>query len=311
MSVPAGSSTQPGRLEPFVLVSLVLHAVLLVLLSRVLAVERFVVPMGEGAVVQVIPVPQAPQPTVSPRTTTQQRSAPGGSGQTTPRPSQPAAATAVAAQPRPATQPPGTSTQASSGRQTAAPPTPSTPPAPARASQEVLASERSPVRATTGAPTTTQPSGREGQGATPDQGAQAQGAVARPGGEGTGGVRQGNPPAGPAEPDLTSAVVVPTGSPDYPKNAVTYGVEGRVTLAVQVGGDGKVAGVTVSESSGNATLDTVASRWVAERWQFKPSSVGRPYQVSVLFEFTIDRDEQGRAEPRVSFRLLDERVRYL
>lgn len=293
------------------LVSLVLHAVLLLLFSRVLAVERFVVPMAEGAVVQVIPVPQAPQATVSARATTQQRSAPGGSGQTTPRPSQPAAASVVASQPRPATQPKGTSTPASSGKQTAAPSAPSTPQAPAKASQEVLTSERSPVQAKTGAPTTSQPSGREGQSTTPGEGAQAEGPVARPGGEGTGGTQQGNPPAGPPEPDLTSAVVVPTGGPEYPKNAVTFGVEGQVTLAVQVGGDGKVTGVTVTQSSGDPTLDRVASRWVAERWRFKPSSIGRPYQVSVLFEFTIDRDEHGRAEPRVSFRLLDERVRYL
>ncbi|HEY8498464.1 MAG TPA: TonB family protein [Limnochordales bacterium] len=312
MSVRAPSSTDPGRLEPFVVVSLALHVVLLLLFSRLLASQRYVLPMGEGAVVQVIPVPPAPQTAVTTRATAQ-RSAPGGSGQETSRPARPAAATAVASQPRPATQPKGPGTEAPVGRgQAQAPPASSASGTPARASQELLTSPGSPVTAVTRAAAREELSGQSGEGLRGGQGAQAQGAVARPGGEGTGGVQAGNPPPGPPEPDFSAAVVVPgAGVPQYPKNAVTYGVEGRVVVTVQVGADGRVTAVKVSQSSGNEALDRVASRWVQEQWRFKPSAAGRPYQVSVLFEFAIQRDDQGRAEPRVSFRLLDERVRYL
>lgn len=310
MAVRATSSTQPGRLEPFIVASLLLHAVLLALFSRALVSQRYFVPMGEGAVVEVIPIPAAPQPSVAGRATPR-ASAPGGSGQATPRPAPPAAATVVAEKPRPATREQGPTSEPASGKA----PQPSRPPAaPAKApkaSSEVLTSPNSPVAAAVASPARTEASGKAEEPRTGEEGARAQGAVTRPKGEGTGGVREGNPPAGPPQPDLAAAVVVDSSSPQYPKNAVTYGVEGRVVLAVTVGPDGQVGEVAVQESSGNAVLDTVARRWVAERWRFKPSSAGRAYQVSVLFEFAIQKDEQGRDRPLVSFRILDERVRYL
>lgn len=310
MVVRVTSSTQPGRLEPFILVSLLLHAVFLVLLSRALSSERHIVPMGEGAVVEVIPIPAAPQPVVTARSTARS-SAPGGSGQASPRPAQPAAAAVVAEKPKPATQVKGPTSEPSSGKTSQPPRPPSAPATAPKVSQEVLTSQRSPVAAAAASPTRTEPAGKAEERRSGEEGTEAQGAVTRPKGEGTGGVREGNPPAGPPQPDLAAAVVVDASSPQYPKNAVTYGVEGRVVLAVTVGADGKVSEVAVKESSGNASLDTVARRWVAERWQFKPSSARRAYQVSVLFEFAINEDDQGRVQPLVSFRLLDERVRYL
>lgn len=309
MATRAGSSTEPGRLEPFIGVSLVLHALLLALVSRALLQPRPLALMGEGAVVQVIPVPAAPQPAVTPTAT--RPSAPGGSGQATPRPARPAAATVVADTPRPATREKGPTAEAASGKapQASRPPGAAAP-AP-RPSAPLLTSPTSPVTAPAGSPTQAQAAGKAQEPREGQEGARAQGPLARPGGEGTGGLREGNPPAGPPQPDMSAAVVVASSGPLYPKNAANEGIEGRVVLAVRVDASGRVTDVAIEQSSGSATLDTVARRWVQDRWRFKPSATGRPYQVSVAFEFTIDRDPQGRPVPLVGFRILDERVRLL
>jgi protein TonB len=57
--------------------------------------------------------------------------------------------------------------------------------------------------------------------------------------------------------------------PAYPRSARRAGVEGRVTLSVQVRADGRVGLVRVSLSSGSAALDSAAISAI-KRWSFSP-----------------------------------------
>ncbi len=92
-------------------------------------------------------------------------------------------------------------------------------------------------------------------------------------------------PAGPTY----GASAVGGALPIYPKHALDRDLEGRVTLMVSVGPDGKVETVTVETSSGEALLDEAAVRAVKQGWVFQPGMVdGKPTpgKVRVTFEFS-------------------------
>ncbi|MEW6044908.1 MAG: TonB family protein [Bacillota bacterium] len=306
MAAKTGPSQQPGRLEPFVGVSLLLHAILLLVLSRVILTDRFVLPKSEGAVVQVIPVAPAPAPgPVSPRPA-RESSAAGGSGQESKK-APPAAAKVVAEKPKPQVTPKTSAPAPAPDKAQVAPrpaPVSSTSP---KSTQQVLTSERGPAVAVAAAPR--EPAAKSAQPETQKE-AEAEGPLTRQDSAGTGGVREDNPPPGPPEPDLTAAMVVDSSPPIYPKNALTYGAQGQVLLEITVSVDGSISSVAFKQRTGTQ-LDAFAERWVRDRWRFKPSSVKRPYRLTVLFDFAITRDEQGRAQPSVSYRLVSERVTYL
>ncbi|MEN8175350.1 MAG: energy transducer TonB [Pseudomonadota bacterium] len=61
--------------------------------------------------------------------------------------------------------------------------------------------------------------------------------------------------------------------PRYPRQARRRGLEGLVILSVEVGLDGRVAGLAVERSSGFAVLDNAARRAVAD-WRFRPALRG-------------------------------------
>jgi protein TonB len=98
---------------------------------------------------------------------------------------------------------------------------------------------------------------------------------------------------------VTGAVVEPrprsgvsNPSPDYPRASRVRGEQGRVTLLVQVGLDGRVTDLAVLGSSGHEALDRAAEAAV-RRWQFEPATQqGRPVfsttTVSIIFRLEQD-----------------------
>lgn len=75
--------------------------------------------------------------------------------------------------------------------------------------------------------------------------------------------------------------------PIYPKNALDQDLEGKVTLTVKVGADGKAEGVTIAQGSGQEVLDQAALR-AAKSWAFQPAMAkGKPAAgtVTLIFEF--------------------------
>lgn len=58
---------------------------------------------------------------------------------------------------------------------------------------------------------------------------------------------------------------------DYPGAALRAEEQGVVSLAVQVGSDGRVTGCSVTASSGSATLDSAACRLYQRRARFEPA----------------------------------------
>jgi periplasmic protein TonB len=61
--------------------------------------------------------------------------------------------------------------------------------------------------------------------------------------------------------------------PPYPGLARSLGEEGRVTLLVRIGIDGRVTDVLLRDSSGSTTLDEAAMRYARKYWRFKPATV--------------------------------------
>ncbi len=77
--------------------------------------------------------------------------------------------------------------------------------------------------------------------------------------------------------------------PPYPKSARQAGTEGRVTLTVEVGPNGRVGSVRVSSSSGSAVLDSAAISAV-KRWSFVPEQKNGKAVTATLrvpFRFTL------------------------
>lgn len=97
------------------------------------------------------------------------------------------------------------------------------------------------------------------------------------------------PPPAPPAPRLAQAAV-PRGSPGdwfsdefYPPAAKRAGVQGRVSVALSVGADGKVADCRVTASSGNADLDETTCRLAKRFGRYKPAldENGKPIESQV------------------------------
>ena len=65
----------------------------------------------------------------------------------------------------------------------------------------------------------------------------------------------------------------------YPPLAIRLNHEGATTVAIQIGADGQVKGVNVSNSSGFPELDEAAQKCVQARWHFSPATqTGAPVE---------------------------------
>jgi protein TonB len=88
-------------------------------------------------------------------------------------------------------------------------------------------------------------------------------------------------PVMPAQPSVTPSVIpdhAPVAIaathtiPDYPMLLRRQGVEGKVTLRLNVLADGSVGKADVVTSSGNAQLDETAQSWVVAHWRYHPAT---------------------------------------
>jgi protein TonB len=71
--------------------------------------------------------------------------------------------------------------------------------------------------------------------------------------------------------------------PKYPLRELAARHEGRVTLAIEVGRNGKVLNVTIKESCGWPKLDAAALEKVHKDWDFGPGPL-RSFYVPVVFQ---------------------------
>jgi len=92
------------------------------------------------------------------------------------------------------------------------------------------------------------------------------------------------PPAPPAPPRVATPVS-PRGNQanwfpqdSYPAAAKRAGAQGRVSVSVQVGADGRVTACNVTSSSGNADLDSTTCRLAQRNGRFNPAkdAAGNP-----------------------------------
>ncbi len=74
--------------------------------------------------------------------------------------------------------------------------------------------------------------------------------------------------------------------PNYPKNAMNEGIEGKVYLKIKVGQKGNVVSALVVQSAKDSRLDNVVLRGVRNYWKFK--AYPENYYVNVVFSFSID-----------------------
>lgn len=70
--------------------------------------------------------------------------------------------------------------------------------------------------------------------------------------------------------------------PSYPSYARSRGMQGTVTVTIQVSSSGSVISASVSGSSGHSTLDQHATSWVRRYWKF-PAGTAKTYRVPIVF----------------------------
>ena len=142
--------------------------------------------------------------------------------------------------------------------------------------------------ASAGAPAAAPASGEGGQAG----GAHAAGEGKSPAGSGGAsgaGDSAGGAAAGPSS-TREKALVLRRVSPEYPLRARRNGIEGTVTLAVEVRADGHAGEISVRKTSGSGMLDDAAVRAVRQ-WEFAPyreggRAIARTYGIDVTFALT-------------------------
>ena len=78
--------------------------------------------------------------------------------------------------------------------------------------------------------------------------------------------------------------------PPFPAHLRQRRVHGTVSLIIEVSAEGEPTGVTISTSSGNASLDAHAQRWVLKNWRFTPASksgIALAARVSTAITFAL------------------------
>jgi TonB family protein len=101
-------------------------------------------------------------------------------------------------------------------------------------------------------------------------------------------------PATASPPDATAAAprFVQQPKPDYPFLARQQGLEGTVTLRLELVADGTVGAVQIAQSSGHSILDT-AAQTAAKTWTHVPATqdgVAVTRWIDVTLTFTLDKD---------------------
>ncbi len=96
------------------------------------------------------------------------------------------------------------------------------------------------------------------------------------------GTAQSAPPPPPPPPSGRS-LHLGGGSPTYPKNAEHDGLEGRVLITLQVAASGELQSIALSRSSGHELLDVQALRYIEGLWSFKPMDYDYTMDVEVIY----------------------------
>ena len=102
-------------------------------------------------------------------------------------------------------------------------------------------------------------------------------------------------PEGPPPPPSTQPMARDTPPPEYPEALACDGIGGQVVLMLQVGPDGRTAGVQLHRTSGHKELDDAAVTAV-RGWEFRPATAaGRPVSKKIQVPVTF-RPPQVRPE---------------
>jgi protein TonB len=80
------------------------------------------------------------------------------------------------------------------------------------------------------------------------------------------------PPASPPSPAVQTGGSI--SDADYPASAIRAEASGTTRVSIQVGANGRVAGCSVTGSSGNAALDQTACRLIQSRFRYRPATQG-------------------------------------
>lgn len=83
------------------------------------------------------------------------------------------------------------------------------------------------------------------------------------------------PPTDPAVFQRNSAEGGRYPDPEYPRLALQFGQQGKVTILIEVGAEGRPTTVEVQDSSGHSVLDAAVVNTVKNRWQFPPGELRR------------------------------------
>jgi TonB family protein len=146
------------------------------------------------------------------------------------------------------------------------------------------------------APTFEGPVGFDGKTSGPT--GDVDGAPGTPSGEGTGlsaAPGSGTAPGTGDTPQLGSRQIACRScpEPDYPEEALRAGAEGSVRVNVDVDSNGRVVGVTLTGSSGNAAIDRAVIETVRRRYQFEGVGANGA-SIPLEVDMTVQGSERNR-----------------
>lgn len=90
-------------------------------------------------------------------------------------------------------------------------------------------------------------------------------------------------PPPPPPPPSGSSLHIGGGSPTYPKNAEHDGLEGRVLITLEVAAHGELQSIALIRSSGYEILDLNALRYIENLWSFKTMDYDYTMDVEVIY----------------------------
>ena len=79
--------------------------------------------------------------------------------------------------------------------------------------------------------------------------------------------------------------------PEYPRTAEIAGIQGKVTISVDVSEEGKAFGVKVTSTSGHIELD-YAAQVAAETLVFAPDSNNEVSAIQIVVNFSLGNPAQ-------------------
>ena len=90
--------------------------------------------------------------------------------------------------------------------------------------------------------------------------------------------------------DRSSAIVATSSEPYYPKDAISLGLEGDITVIATINSKGTLIQTEITQSTGHPILDTAFIKTLKDNYKFKPKrifAVNKTDRIKISYRFQL------------------------